>query len=150
MLVSPLRIDRLDGVKALGQSHVYTIYRNPDATRRARSEMRNAIHRDGFRRVAKIGRYQPVPQEAWRDTALLPKKKTRSVLKGAARNPLEKRVAKLESQPGVVLRYRHGKPASEKALAAAEKQLGRPLPPSLRTFLAEHDGLLVEWRHEAA
>jgi hypothetical protein len=139
------RVDRIEGKRGQGLSHVYTIYKTPAALANARSQLRSDICSAGYRIVSKLGRYQPVPFEEWRDTALLVKRR-KSVLRGPAKSALEKRVVELEAVPGIALQLKRGKPASAKALAAAEKKLGVPLPRSLQRFLAEQDGLLVEWR----
>lgn len=48
--------------------------------------------------------------------------------------------AALSNRESVKLEAKFGKPASAKAIAQAEKVLGIKLPPSLRSFLAVHDG----------
>jgi len=146
VVVSARRIDRTDGVKGRGLSHVYSTYKNPEAVRRAGADMRSAIHREGYRRVAKLGRFTPVPPEAWQDAATIAKPPRRPAITGKPRDALEARVAQLDAAPGVTLRFKRGKPASAAALAAAAKQLGRPLPASLRAFLLAHDGVSVLWK----
>lgn len=141
----------MEGVKGRGLTCVYWSYGTADARRTAQWEMIAAIHQKRFRRVTRLARFVPVPENACRDARqAAPQKKKRAAAAAtrAARTPLEARLAQLEAAPGVKLRRRFGKPASASALASAEKQLGRPLPASLRAVLAEHDGLLVAWALE--
>jgi hypothetical protein len=145
LALHPRQLHRTEGVKARASSHVLTRFASAAAVKRAASEQRHALHRDGYRRVARLGRFVPVPVEAWRETE--PRARTRKpAIAGTPAGALEARVAALDAVEGLVITYRRGKPARASALAAAEKQLGRPLPPSLRAFLAKHDGLRVEWK----
>ncbi|HUQ08039.1 MAG TPA: SMI1/KNR4 family protein [Kofleriaceae bacterium] len=142
------RIDREDGEKGRGVSYVYSIYKSPAAVAKARAALLADLKRAGYRAVSKIKGYKFVPQDQWRNAALVAAR-SKPVATTAPKSPLEARVAQLQSTDGVAIHVKRGKPASAKALAAAEKTLGRPLPPSLRAFLAAHDGLLVEWTLDA-
>lgn len=144
LTIHPRRIDRQQGVKGRCVTAEYTLYKTPEAVKTAASNLTHAIHAEKFLRVKRIARFVPLPVDQWRDTRLSVKPR-KSALRGPPTTPLERMVARLEATPGVVLTFKRGKPATAKALAAAEQQLGQPLPPSLRAFLAQHDGLCVEW-----
>lgn len=139
------RLDRTEGVKGRATRHVYTTYKSAAAVQSAAKEQRHEIHSERYLRVARLGKFVDLPEADWLDTATLARKR-KPVLAGKPVGPIETRVAALDAIDGVVVTLKRGKPATAKALDAAERALGKPLPPSLRAFLGKHDGLTVEWK----